>query len=141
MAEKTDLNWPFKLKPVNITSNAKLLFQMIGGAMKALPKGDIASAASDFVYPEQAKRRARSPLKYPLAGGTITPEPSRAAGRDREPASEGDLFSRGLLDLNDEVMPAAEAPQVDELPPARRPHPPTWRSTACALAWDAGKAR
>ena len=140
VAEKTDLNWPFKLKPVNITSNAKLLFQMIGGAIRALPKGDIVGAASDFVYPEQ-QNGVRSPLKYPLVGGTITPEPSRTPGHNQEPASEGDLFSRGLLDLNDEVMPAAEAPQIDGLPPAVPGSPADVEEHGLRPGVDAGKAR
>ena len=117
VAEKTDLNWPFRFKPVNLTSNAKLLFKMIGGELAALARGDLVSAASDFSYPEQ-QNGVRSPLKYPLVGGTLTPEPSRKGGRDLEPASEGDLFNRGLIELEDEVAPAAESPTVDELPQA-----------------------
>ena len=140
VAKKTDLNWPFKLKPVNITSNAKLLFQMIGGTLAALPKGDIVSAASDFDYPEQTNGTL-SPLKYPLVGGTLTPEPSRAPGHDPEPASEGDLFNRGFMELEDEVLPAGEAPLVDDLPPAVPGSPADVEEHGRRPGVDAGKAR
>ena len=112
VAKKTDLNWPFKMKPVNITSNARLLFSMIGGALAALPKGDIVSAASEFDYPEQ-ENGTLSPLKYPLVGGTLTPEPEHHA---QEPASEGELFNRGVIDLDDVVAPVDEAPLPGDMP-------------------------
>lgn len=140
VAKKTDLNWPFKLKPVNITSNAKLLFQMIGGTLGALPRHDIVSAASDFDYPEQ-QNGTLSPLKYPLVGGTLTPEPSRAPGHDPEPASEGDLFNRGFMELEDEVPPAGEAPLVDDLPPAVPGSPADVEEHGHRPGVDAGKAR
>ena len=135
VAEKSDLNWPFKPKPVNLTSNAALLFKMVGGTLAALPKGDIVSAKSDFDYPEQENGRL-SPLKYPLVGGTLTSEDEAraaraAAGDERycpetapagaaveplvEPASEGELFNRGIIDLEDEVPPATETPAPADL--------------------------
>ena len=86
------------------------------------------SAASDFAYPEQ-QNGTLSPLKYPLVGGTLTPEPSHAPGHDPEPASEGDLFNRGFIDLEDEVPPAGEAP-LRGRPAARGARQPGRRGAA-----------
>lgn len=85
VAEKRDLNWPFKPKPVNLTSNAALLFRMVGGALSAMARGDLVSAQSDFDYPEQANG-VESPVRYPLVGGTLTPEAQARATR----AAQGD---------------------------------------------------
>ena len=113
---------------------------MIGGTLGALPRHDIVSAASDFAYPEQ-QNGTLSPLKYPLVGGTLTPEPSRALGHDPEPASEGDLFNRGFMELEDEVPPASEAPLVDDLPPAVPGSPADVEEHGHRPGVDAGKAR
>ena len=106
---------------------------MIGGALAALPKGDIVSAASEFDYPEQ-ENGTLSPLKYPLVGGTLTPEPEHHA---QEPASEGELFNRGVIDLDDVVAPVDEAPLPGDIP-APAPGSATRRSRI--RGWTASPA-
>ncbi len=168
VAKKSDLNWPFHPKPVNVTSNLKLLLEVVGGEVKAAAHGDLVSAASDYDYPEQVNGTL-SPLKYPLVGGTITPEPGHEGDRGerpgahaarlartadgprgplapagcdpREVASEGDLFNRGLLDLDDEVPPVDEAPAVDDLPAPLPGSPMDVEEHGRRPGVDAGKAR
>ena len=169
VAKKSDLNWPFRPKPVNVTSNVKLLLQMVGGQIKAGLHGELVGAGSDYDYPEQVNGTL-SPLKYPLVGGTITPEPGHEAasacsagsaaaahlgrvtpasarvlaqaGCDvREPASEGDLFDRGLMDLDDVVPAADEAPLVSDLPAPLPGSPMDTEEHGLRPGVGAGKAR
>jgi B12-binding domain/radical SAM domain protein len=53
VAEKTELNWPHTMRPIHLTSNAKIWAQELSRNASAALKGEWASIGSDFNYPDQ----------------------------------------------------------------------------------------
>ncbi len=94
VADKSDLNWHYRIKPVHVTSNLGLFGRQAVADLAARAHGEWACAASDVPYPDQENGTV-SPVWH--ADGTLNPlvgGGSGDVGAPLAPAS-GDVVKGG----------------------------------------------